>query len=414
MRQSHKISYASIAAMLLLAACGEVTVPEATTPSTPPAYPGGRTVIVDSLQMSLVGTAAAARETGIFRFVMAGEPQQVLPGDVIVGVQDGGFLRRVTRVTRQGDVLELVTTQADLAEAIGEGSFERAIPISFNTLPGPTTSVARYTLGAVQVENLASGITLGSTGLDLNNLTLFNAPVCASGQTRNCPQVKVGIQTGRIGLNSNLELGASVSFSGVNSAFVRLDGTAAFTMDGFAELTGGARNVSWSRSLGSVSRAFVTTAGPIPITGKVTTELVAKVTLDVNSATRLNAGFSSSATASVGAQWSRSNGFQKILGVSTSAGPLPLRVTSYPQATLKVTIEPKVVVSVLGIPGDSYAGIIPYMSAQVRGDPSRKTTPYTLGWGVDAEAGVNFRIFNKSLGSWNYTAHLYDRVLKTG
>lgn len=396
------------AAGLLLAACGaDLTAPDA---GAPLASRAGRTVVVDSTRMALLGSPSPA---GTYRFALAGAPQDVVQGDVIVGVQGGGFLRRVTAVVREGDVLVLSTRQADLSEALDE-SFTESIPVPFSGGATPATSVARYTLGPVETSGLAKGITLGETGLSLNNLVLLDVPICAAGQTRNCPRAKVGVQSGKISLKSTLDMGAGISFTGISSAFVRLDGTAVFNMDGFAELTAGTRNGSWSHSLGSVSRNFVATAGPIPITGKVTTELIAIVTLDVNSATRLNAGFTSSATATVGAQWSRSSGFEKITGVSAQAAAVPLRVTSYPQATFKVTIEPRVTVSVLGIPGDSYAGVKPYLTAQVRGDPSRKTTPYTVGWGVDAEAGVNFRIFSKSLGSWNYTAHLYDRVLKTG
>jgi hypothetical protein len=395
---------------VLLASCGDLTAPDAAPTE---ARQAGRTVVVDSLRMSLIGDPAAAQESGVFRFKVVGEPQ-VVPGDVIVGVQAGGFLRRVTDVARHGDVLELTTVQADLSEAMGAGTFDQSVVIPFAERPTALTSMARYTLGPVQVDGLARGITLGETGLNLANVVLVDVPACAPNQTRNCPRLKVGIQSGGINLKSTLDMGASVSLTGINSAYLQLNGTASFGMVGFAEVGSGTRNSAWSRSLGRVSRDFVTTAGPIPIAGKVTTELIAQVTLDVNTATRLGAGFNSSATASVGAQWSRSTGFQRILNVSAQAGPLPVQVTGYPQATVKVMIEPKVTVSVLGIPGDSYAGIQPYLMAQVRADPSRKVTPYTLSWGVDAETGVNFRLFSKSLGSWSYTAHLYDRVLKTG
>jgi hypothetical protein len=393
----------------LLAACGDATGPE--TPST--AHQAGRTVVVDSVRMALMGDPAAAQQSGVFRFRIVGTPP-VVAGDVIVGVQAGGFLRRVTGVARYGDVIELNTVQADLGEAIGTGSFDQSITIPFDSRPAVQTSVARYTLGPAQVNGLARGVTLGETGLNLSNLVIVDQPACAPGQTQNCPRLKVGIQSGGISLRSTLNMGASLSLTGISSAYISLDGTAAFGMDGFAEIGAGTRNASWSRSLGSVSRTFVTTAGPIPIAGKVTTELIARVTMDVNTATRLNAGFNSSATASIGAQWSRSAGFQKILSISAQATPLPVRVTNYPQITFKVIIEPKVTVSVLGIPGDSYTGLEPYLTAQVRADPSRRVTPYSLGWGVDGEVGVDFRIFSKSLGNWNYTAHLYDRTLTTG
>lgn len=396
---------------LLLGACGDL----ATAPGLQPAAQSrGRTVVIDSLRMSLIGSAGAAIHSGTFRFAVKGEVQQVESGDVIIGVQDGGFLRRVTAVTRRGNVLELVTTQADLTEALGEGgSFTSSIPIDLGGgMPVPVG--ASYTLGTVETMGLANGISLGNTGWSLNNTVLVDIPVCPAGQTKNCPRLRAGIETGNINLAAEFDLGAGVGLSGLNSAYLRVDGTATFNMLGYAEITAGSRSGTWQRSLGSVSRTFVAKAGGIQIAGKVTTEVLAQVTLNVNSATRVTAGFNSSARASVGAQWTRGVGFQKIAGVSAQATPQPLRVTNYPQATVKVTVTPRVTVSVYGISGDSYAAIKPYLNAEVRGNPSRKVVPYTLSWGVDAESGVNFKIFHKSLGTWNYSTNLYSRVLRTG
>jgi hypothetical protein len=396
---------------VLLGACSDL----ATTPElVPAAQPRGRTVVVDSLRMTLVGSAATAINSGTFRFAVTGEAQEVEPGDVIVGVQDGGFLRRVTAVTRHADVLELTTTQADLAEVLGEGSsFSTSIPIDLNGgVQAPAG--ARYTLGPVETAGLAHGISLGSKGWSLNNTALVDIPVCPAGKTTNCPRLRAGIQTGSINLAAEFDMGAGIGFSGLNSAFLRVDGTATFNVEGYAEITAGSRSGTWERSLGSVSRTFVAAVGGIPISGKVTTQMVAQVTVNVNSATRVTAGINSSAKATVGAQWTRGTGFQRIAGVSAQATPLPLRVTNYPQATVKVTVTPRVTVSVYGIPGDSYAAIKPYLSAEVKGDPSRKRAPYTVSWGVDAEAGVNFKVFSKNLGTWNYSTNLYSRVLKTG
>jgi hypothetical protein len=312
-------------------------------------------------------------------------------------------------------VLEITTTEADLTDALGAGgSFAALVPIDLaGSARAPAGAI--YTLGPVETTGLANGISLGNNGWSLNNTTLVDIPVCPAGKTTNCPRLRAGIQTGNINLAAEFDLGAGVGLSGLNSAYLRVDGTATFNVVGFAEITGGSRSGTWQRSLGSVSRPFVTKAGPFSIAGKVTTEVLAQVTLNVNSATRVTAGINSSAKASVGAQWTRGVGYQKIAGVSAQATPQPLRVTNYPEATVKITITPRVTVSVYSIAGgDSYASIRPYVSAQVRGNPSRKVAPYTLSWGVDGDASVNFRVFNRSLGTWNYSTNLYNRVLKTG
>jgi hypothetical protein len=397
---------------LLMAACDDrPTAPDLVFE----AQPRGRTVQVDSLRMSLVGSTAEAIRSGTFRFVVTGEAQQVEPGVVIVGLQGGGFLRRVTAVTHKGNVLELATTEADLTDALGAGgSFTALVPIDLGRgAPAPVD--ARYTLGSVETMGLANGISLGNNGWSLNNVTLVDIPVCPAGQTTNCPRLRAGIQTGNMNLTAEFDMGAGVGLSGLNSAYLRVDGTATLNVVGFAEITAGSRSGTWQRSLGSTSRAFTTTAGGIKIAGKITTEVLAQVTLNVNSATRVTAGINSTTRASVGAQWTRGVGYQKITGVSAQATPQPLRVTNYPEATVKVTVTPRVTVSIYSIAGgDSYASIKPYVSAQVRGNPSRKVAPYTFGWGVDADASVSFKVFSRSLGTWNYSTNLYSRVLKTG
>lgn len=399
-------------ASLLSASCSETPSPTQGVSSSPQAL---RTVVIDSTRMALV-SGSAEHERGIYRFRVAGAPQPLAVGDVIVGAQGDGFLRRVVRVTEANGEVVLSTGPADLGDALGPVSFQRTITVPMDGPAPPALNGARYSLGPATTQFLADGISLDGAQLNFNNAVLFDASACLSAglSTQDCAQFKLGIESGQVSFSPTLDLGASISLLGLTEAHMRVDGTATLRADAFVEVSGSVRNMVLSRPLLRQSRRFVTFVGVVPITGTVTTELVAEGVVAVSAKSRLNAGINSTATASVGAQWTKARGFERTTRFTRSAQALPVRVTAYPSATLRVSIKPRVTVSVLGLPGDSWAALGPYMSFTLGVDAARGVAPYTLGWGLGADAGVNFRVFNKTLGTFSYTLHLYDAVLKTG
>ena len=67
------------------------------------------------------------REVLVFEFTCDPADLGIEPGRIVVGVADGGYLRRVVSVTYDGWVLTLLTEEASIAEAIASGSMSVSI-----------------------------------------------------------------------------------------------------------------------------------------------------------------------------------------------------------------------------------------------------------------------------------------------
>ena len=64
------------------------------------------------------------REILVFEFSCDPSDLGIEPGSIVVGITDGGYLRRVVSVTTDGWILTLKTEQASLAEAIESGTID--------------------------------------------------------------------------------------------------------------------------------------------------------------------------------------------------------------------------------------------------------------------------------------------------
>jgi len=88
--------------------------------------------VIDSTQIELVSDASEL-ERGIYRFEVADGAPEIMEGDVIVGEQGLGFLRKVIEINESGNELTLVTRQATLEEVIAAGSFDLQLDLSGST-----------------------------------------------------------------------------------------------------------------------------------------------------------------------------------------------------------------------------------------------------------------------------------------
>ena len=80
-------------------------------------------VVMDSTSYDLVSTEEEI-ENGTYRFSISGEPAEILEGEIIVGDQGLGFLRKVTSVQQENGELVLETVQASMEELFETADFE--------------------------------------------------------------------------------------------------------------------------------------------------------------------------------------------------------------------------------------------------------------------------------------------------
>jgi alpha-tubulin suppressor-like RCC1 family protein len=130
---------------------------------------GPRLFLVDSTALQLVSDSAE-RAAGVYRYAYSGTAPTIDSGDLLVGPEQGGYLRRVTAAARSGNQLALATTAADLSDALVSGTVHDSTligPAALRTgagIPRPTgtTAPARLTVTDLSVINVG-GVRLRAT-----------------------------------------------------------------------------------------------------------------------------------------------------------------------------------------------------------------------------------------------------------
>lgn len=117
-------------------------------------------VLADNVQLFTADAPVrlTATEGTTYRFSYTGPSPQVAPGDVLLGTENGGYIRRVASVTQDtGSSLSVETMQASLSDAVEEGHFEGTIEINPATFgPADKAQVAAQvgTSGRISLSGL--------------------------------------------------------------------------------------------------------------------------------------------------------------------------------------------------------------------------------------------------------------------
>lgn len=123
-------------------------------------------------------------------------------GDVIIGTDLGGYVRRVTRITIYPQRLELLTEYATLADAIISGGIDTTLYLTLGT--GPAKRGANF-----ELISAAKGVSISKQGIDLSGMTLF------TGITEGV-NVDVKVIDGSISFNPKVEYGFGLNSKGLD------------------------------------------------------------------------------------------------------------------------------------------------------------------------------------------------------
>jgi hypothetical protein len=118
-------------------------------------------VIEEGGQVILEGVDSTA-----YHYSFTGTPPDIQTGDVIVGTDDLGYLRKVTSATIEGNSMTIFTDSAALTDAIVRGSMQTNIQLNLENALG---------LGGqseVKIIYLAEGAKITQDGLDFSGLSL--------------------------------------------------------------------------------------------------------------------------------------------------------------------------------------------------------------------------------------------------
>lgn len=127
---------------LTLAACSDDPVSHNPEPNPPSAPSGGACVfVVDAAEFTLISDAQQVAD-GLFRFEMQGRPDVPAVGDLLVSTADEGFLRRVTHVTMEANVLIVETEAGAVPSLVPQATLSLATTGQSYTMSHPRHGVS--------------------------------------------------------------------------------------------------------------------------------------------------------------------------------------------------------------------------------------------------------------------------------
>ena len=377
-------------------------------------------VIVDSARLELLSDTAE-RNAGLLRFRVLQPPAPTIAtGAVIVGTQDGGFLRRVASSSLAGDVLTLQTEPAALGDVIQEGAFATTVDILFAPASPPgallTAGSGEVLWGEGVFTYLAPGLTPNASGFDFSGANICQLMAAGSMGGATCPSQlsKLNIKSGRLDLDPDLQMDAEFSgfslesFSGVLSGSLMLD----LVLE--TEMTGTLLNWTGDVKLFTFTRPFYFQLGPVPVIGYF--ELTGTGSLSVKATAKggMEAAVQTSASLELGASWTDQAGWDftaDYSGAFTPTAPSIAKGTLKGSVSLeaKAGLKPRVQMIFYGVIGP-FEQLEPFGRATLA--LSTQACGLDLVTGVNAAIGFTIPFLDSKVAdyakTWNDPTPLYS------
>jgi pimeloyl-ACP methyl ester carboxylesterase len=344
-------------------------------------------------------------DQGVFRFQKAPGTSVPEVGEVIVGIEKGGFLRRVTDVQDGGGEVRLSTSFISMADAVGQGSFStevsfEGIGLSSRMTTSEMTGLERLRAGAPDVQFLAEGVTLGPERIDLEGLDL-----CAALFGDQCPEgVEIFLPEGSIDFDPDLRLEADFGLFSLKRFEAVAEGTLTY------DVTMGVRasrsfEAEGEAEIAKIAKPFLMVlAGPVPI--PVAGEVILSITAGYESSASVEAefaaGFTSTHMASAGARY-ESGSWSPVIGFEHESELIPPRFEGDAQASGRVYMRPELSIILYRVAGP-YIGVEPDIEAALA-TGFGATVPecsFDLEGDLDAVLGIDVTILDDDVAGLDY------------
>jgi len=287
-------------------------------------------------------------------------------GDIIVGSEGGGFLRRVLGVDKQDGKLLTETEMCSLAEAIEDGALSGTVAFTPEDFAKAGAPLAKA----------------GDVTVDLSGLVLYNKD-----------GIKVSVASGTLTYAPTVTLNASFKDHKLASFNAITAGDLAISLRMRVEATG---NVTLSKEwmLFTISKPFVFYIGPVPVAGTATFNLPLGIVGTVNGGAAAEAGFDATTYVTLGAtfandKWTNVSDFGQFEPV---AQPATLSFSS--GAGLDFYLKPNAGLNLYGV-SDLTGFVQPYLAADAQFVPSPFL--FVLTAGINGGIGYELGIFDFNL-----------------
>lgn len=351
-------------------------------------------VVVDSTKARLVSDSVE-RASGVFTFRVAPGLPPFEVGQVIVGAQGGGFIRRVTEVHSSDTLTVLNTVAAAFTDAVEEGSFQASIPLSLGAslMRGSRSGTVdpRGAVPKVMLEYALAGVSASSEVISLNGVTLVDRQLCSVSTPDACTNVTVRIPTGVVRFDPTLDVGGRIRLFEPDEFHAVFKGALDVDATSEAEIAGTYTPPPQSVRVATLSATVPCgSLGPLPVMCVVRTELIATIEFDASLEAAVQSGFASTASLLAGITYQ--GGQLKPVssgGRSFEAQPITGRASGAINA--KLTIHPELHLSLDGVAGP-FVALDPYTRVRLTADAATGDVTAEAFYGLDARLGAEIAV----------------------
>ncbi|MCK4306009.1 MAG: hypothetical protein KAY24_17350, partial [Candidatus Eisenbacteria sp.] len=356
-------------------------------PEEPVTVISDETVVIDEVS----GISVASIDTRLIVFdASAGDPENLPFGerDILVGTENGGYLRRVASIEVAGDSVLVQTEDAVLAEVILEGGFSWSGPLEFDLVQSQQKGEVGYVHPAMLFrDERGSGdifFTLDGLGISLGSdahLEIENGSFCFAPHLDLDGHFDHGLQEFHAIISGDLDF----------DILVELALYATSGVHGQVELISDL----------PASTPIYIQAGWVPIVICPEFDLLLGAEASASGAVSLTGGVAADNSIEVGFRWTDTGGFETVYDKNLSGEVCSLEVSDQIGQECRVYLEPRLSFMVYTVAGP-YVALEPYVgeSGTVYLAPrSEYCTQWSLG--IVGEVGANLEIFD-----WGFSASL--------
>jgi hypothetical protein len=354
-------------------------VPTSNKDSNPVLKDNVKIIDKSTLQLDLTPSQI---EAGMYKFTFTSETlTDFKTGNVIIGEEGGGFIRKVSSVTREGKIITLQTTQGNMSDVFKEGSFN--FNLAMNNMQNKTSeSGFSYTITNQSIYNQgALSIVLDVGQVDFNPNWFFDFSFDKNGITN----FEMSAKNGTLNGNFTATVTASQAITLINKTSSILPGGKPYTKS----------YTKW------VPAVLLGVPVVVPITVVMGLDLVLDYSATMNAAITRQANFISTNTFDLGIKYTNGqwNGINSLSPNNTFT--LSKRIGNA-NATINLALTPKVSFKLYGQAG-------PYASVSLQEELKASVASPALDWDFNADVwlktivGASASILDYELANYNKT-----------
>ncbi len=294
-------------------------------------------------------------------------------GSIVVGGSDDtGYLRRVTNMNLEGEVLTIATTQATLPEAIIDGEMHQTVSVNLGERDG-------------KIEYMKEGVTFRDDLINLDNTVIFEG-------TAGNSEVSLVLNEGSIGFEPDFDIDFDIENNELQE--ISFIATGQLDLDIYATLTSTA-SFQYQNEVEIYSQSFsqVQFISGFPIYEVITVSFSAGFMANSDIVGTFEAGCHGDYDLEFGFMYQNGEGWSLVQEETTSFTAYPITGGFTSNSETIVYIKPSVDIALYGLVGP-YISVYP--NTQLTADVHTRDIywSYDFGVGMWANIGLNSDIFD--------------------